>query len=169
MWMYSVCFHLGILDLNRLLQRHPGVRHLKRAQSGLLSSFDSFRTPRLRIAFGLKKLNCQSGAMKNPHEDTDSVEPPPASRFSRKPLCLRPDFKSFDAADATLETVKSLEFQGQEPAIMFDIDNTLAYTGGRGVDGTRAPSPQRKRRFLSWFLSKVMARDFMWLSAMGIR
>lgn len=42
--------------------------------------------------------------------------------------------KSLDAADATLESVKALEFQGQVPAIMFDIDNTLAYTGFNDTD-----------------------------------
>lgn len=44
----------------------------------------------------------------------------------------------FDGADATLETVQNFEFKGQVPAIMFDIDNTLAYTGkdGKGHKGS---------------------------------
>lgn len=40
----------------------------------------------------------------------------------------------FDGADATLETVQNFEFKGQVPAIMFDIDNTLAYTGFNDTD-----------------------------------
>ena len=35
----------------------------------------------------------------------------------------------FDGADATLETVENLDFKARIPGIMFDIDNTLAYTG----------------------------------------
>ena len=46
----------------------------------------------------------------------------------------------FDGADATLETVQNFEFKGQVPAIMFDMDNSLAYTG-KGHSGV----PEEKR------------------------
>lgn len=47
----------------------------------------------------------------------------------------------FDGADATLELVQNFEFKGQVPAIMFDIDNTLAYTGFNDTDSLGKAPP----------------------------